>query len=211
MVEYECGYAREVVAAPIAIMGFLAVASLLMLGYFLKHICFNKNKTEKQQKAAKITALGGIVLVFYFLALLLFFMSGIIDVYHCGYAYTRGIAYGFHFTGYNLLLVLFVYRFIKTFENSPYAISKTALSATKIIVCAPFVFVVFGVSSVYLNVFSLHVIAQIGLFYVATTFFASLFILIIFIKKLNVVIQDFVKQFGTISTTKLTEINETLR
>ena len=211
MVDYRCGYARESVAFPITVMGIFMVASFGLWLYFLANSGTRNPNTRKLQSTAKITRLGGIVTSMYFFAILLFFISGIIDVYDCGHAYTRGIAYALQFFGYNLLLVLFFYRFIKTFENSPYAVSTTLITTLKMIVFLPFLFVVCITATTYLNIFPLSTLAVFGIFYILSTLVASILILTSFIKKLNIVIQDFVKQFGTISAPQLNKLNQSVR
>lgn len=211
MTEYNCGYPRESAVVPIVTMGLLSLVVFGLLVYFLVNMRSRDPKSKQLDNAAKITRLGAVVTSFYFASVSLFFISGIIDYYDCGHAYTRSVGYAFHFTGYNLLLVLFFYRFIKTFENSPYAISPKIISLTKMIVFVPFIIVFFLSTSTYFSLFSLALISVFGLLYLTTTLGASIVILIVFVKKLNVVIKDFVKQFGTISAPQLTKLNQSLR
>lgn len=206
MTEYNCTYPRESAVAPIVIMGLLSFVTLGLLRYFLASIGSRNPNTKKLQSAAKITTIGAVVTTFYFVAVLLFFISGIIDYYNCGHAYTRGVGYGFQFTGYNLLLILFFYLFVKTFENSPYAISQKVVSLTKITLFAPFIMVFAICAVMYLKLFPLAIMSIFGVFYLLSTIGASIIILIAFVKKLNVVIQDFVKQFGTISAPQFANV-----
>ena len=213
MVQIDCSFPREEATPAVVVMGITLIPAFVLALYFTAHMrCGNGSNKKALDCSTSIAKLGGVVIFFYFMAMLMFFISCTIDLYNCYNGGTmRVIAYGFHLIAYNLLLILFSYRFIKTFEDSPYQIGRYSKLAMKIIIPVPVTIIILTAMLLFIGVASFEVSTSLGVISVVGTFIVSLSVLFLFIKKLNIVIQDFVKQFGSISAPQLEKLNKSLR
>ena len=213
MVQIDCSFPRDEAIPAVVVMGITLIPAFALVVYFIAHIRPNNGSNKKALDCSTaIAKLGGVVIFFYFTAMIMFFISCNIDLYNCYNGRTmRVAAYGFHLIAYNLLLILFSYRFIKTFEDSPYQIGRYSKLVMKIIIPLPVIMIILIAMLLFIDVASFEFASSVGVISIVATFIVSLFVLFIFIKKLNIVIQDFVKQFGSISAPQLEKLNKSLR
>ena len=168
-----------------------------------------------------IKILGGTVLALYTIAVTSFWTSFLLQYLgECKTAYYVCVIFGYPGMdlAFSLLLWLFVFRLIKRFNNTKYAIPKcqknTILLFTGIAIFC--IIIANTVSNAVPDVYDTDSIAYIILLtglllYYFLTFTMSLIVLKLFISKLHLLIHDFLKQFGAISQTRLHDLNKSLR
>ena len=180
-----------------------------------------KQKAIKDGKLIKI--MGGVAMVFYVIGVGVIFSSSMIDLANenqCRDAMNISVTgWLFDFLAYCLILALFSARLIKTFSSkgnnnndiSNYVISDRNVRIIQIICAVPFFYTFFMFAMIEADVITPRGVAPLIMIYVLFIVCVSGVLLKLFISKLNLIINDFIKQFGKISEPQLHQLNRSIR
>ena len=169
------------------------------------------------KESSTIKLLGGIALTLQMIALLSWFIE-VVMYYtgNCKIGYKLGYNGGWavYFLAFIVLLGLFGFRLIKTFDNdSKFALSKCERIMAKFGFVVPLtLYIVITALTDYADVIksSGYEIAVAALVYTICVVVLSILLLRLFIKQLTLVINDFLKQFGNIAPPMLDKLNKSI-
>ena len=199
----------------IAINGVLALLVLIISVVFCKNYNFKSKSNLKIIRDSKtIKILAVVTLTSYTIGIVLFFLGNVIDIAsNCsddGIA-IFGVGFTLNFISFSLILVLFSIRLVKTFEDTIYALSNRYVMFIKY---APFVAIGYVILMTLLSIVEVLrgsitvILASLFLLFIV---FSCIGLLLLFIRKINIVINDFIKQFGKVSGPQLSSLNKSLR
>ena len=216
-------YQLEDVLLPLVMIIICAICSIFI---FLTFICkYNESgsssnktssssgssKTSSKKDASQIKLAAAITLTMYSISPI-FFLISIFSNGDC--LFSRDIAgpgFIFHFFAFTVVLVTFTFRIVKTFENTSYAVSERAVKIVYYGVI-PFVVILMIINSILrlTNRVALEVTVLLALGFILLEIVWVIWVLRLFITRLNQVMNDFIKQFGKVSQIDLAKLNKSV-
>ena len=217
-------FSLEEVVFPLVIVSICAVLVLIVWITFLcKYNESNNtsnpssgdnssNKTTTANKdSSQIKLLGVASLTVYFISVICFVLSFLTNK-NCVVS-SDILTFGFlcHFGGFTLVLITFTVRIIKTFKNTNYAIPNKHIKFIYHILI-PLLALLITINALLriFNIVSVYVSAIVSLVYVIIFVIYAVWLLRLFIKRLNIIIYDFIKQFGKVSNIDLAKLNKSV-
>ena len=168
-----------------------------------------KNPATKDARQIKIMALIALTM---YLGSDIIFLIAISSVNDCTFGFDISpVGFILHFFGFTMVLMTFTVRIFKTFENTSYSINKKHINFIYYIF-TPFLAIVIVTLNILrvTEVIHIRLIGIIALIFVFFLILYAIWLLRLFIKKLNIVIYDFIKQFGKVSNIDLANLNKSV-
>ena len=172
-----------------------------------------KTKKVGNRDAFQVKLLGGIALTFYLIADTVFLTSMLYDgINDCQIGNNIAIpAYLSNFFGYIFTVILFTARIVKTFQDTKYEIERKSIQIVRFgLIPFLFLFVVLNGILRATNTVPLIMTAALAVVWVVIFGIYSMLLLRLFIKKLGIVVDDFIQQFGKVSSIQLSKLNKSV-
>ena len=195
----------------------LCVITWALFAAFVYKLDYNaKPKANKILKDGKnIKLIGLSAMTTYLICINTIFFSSLFQTangFECQNNLVVEMAFVLDFLGFGTVLALFSYRLIKTFENSIYALTITQKKLIKISLIGIFlILITLCILAIFVRDKNGAILMSLAVLYMICVFINCMVLLKLFIGKLNEMINSFINQFGTVSASKLAELNKSVR
>ena len=212
----EC-YSAGQASPPLVVVGF---GSIIVISVWSRYF-YNFNPKTKSNPSSKgtqsvvksnkkdskqIKTAAAIALTLYLIGIILFFCSILVDLLtNCEIFFSLAApAFIINYSGFTTLLISFGLRVVKTFEDTVYAVPAKNIIYFKY--GAVFTYIYLIIISILGGTFVLPIpiVGILAFFWSILNIIGAIILLRLFIKKLNLVINDFIKLWKTVEKERVT-------
>ena len=211
----DCASIESIVFQAMLIFTALGCLSAIYFGFI---ICWCKQRTSGIS-TSKVIQNTTLIKIVSFVAFTSYYTSGIQFTVSSCFDLSKtncngGGGFETNLLGFYILLIVFSLRIVKTFENTVYAFNQTQTKCLAISLIIPVIIfcAALALSVIYINdERSIEVVSVLSTVFMVIIVGICIGLLRLFIVKLTQVINDFLKEFGTLSPQQLFELNKSLR
>ena len=195
---------------PLIIVIISGIGSVLVLLTFIcKFHETDKKSISKDAKLIRVMAL--MALIMYSMSVIVFSIS-ISSTNDCTFGFDLApVGFILHFFAFTMVLLSFTVRIFKTFENTSFAINPKQIKFVYYILL-PFAAIYIITANILrvTEVIPIRIVGFVALILVLLLAIYTIWLLRLFIKKLNNVIHDFIQKFGKVSSAHLAQLNKSV-